>query len=91
MKEQVQEHLHFAGALFINILLVGAMVNYAWLDEADKPLLLFAICYPILTIMNLLVWILMRKRHDPRYAIYKWMTIALILGAASATFLVGIQ
>jgi hypothetical protein len=86
----MKENLHFGIALLINIILVGLMINYVWSSDSDKSIFIFIIFYPVLILLNLIIWIMMRMGKDTRYHIYKWMTIALIVGFIPATIMVGL-
>jgi hypothetical protein len=44
----------------------------------------------MLTGLNLLVWIMMMLGRDASSHIYKWMTIALVVGFIPATIAVGL-
>jgi hypothetical protein len=86
----MKENLHFGLAFFVNIIRVGLMINFVWSSNSDKSVFIFIIFYPVLTVLNLLIWIMMRIVRDSRSQIYKWMTIALIVGFIPATIMVGL-
>jgi hypothetical protein len=86
----MKEKLHFGLVSLINIILVGLIINFVWSSNSDKSVFIFIIFYPMLTVLNLLIWIMMTIRKYPRSHIYKWMTIALIIGFIPATILVGL-
>jgi hypothetical protein len=86
----MKENLHFGLALLINIILVGLVINFVWSSDSDKSVIIFIIFYPVLTVLNLLIWIMMKIGNDSHSHIYKWMTIALIVGFIPATLMVGL-
>ena len=75
----MKEDIHFGIALIINTVLVGLIINYVWTSDSDKSVFVFIIFYPMLTLLNAIIWIMMRIERDPRYPIYKWTTVALIV------------
>jgi hypothetical protein len=85
----MKENLQFGVALLINSILVGLMVNYIWSSDSDKAIIILMIFYPVLTVLNFIIWIAMRLGRDPRYRIYKWMTFALIISFIPIAMIAG--
>ena len=83
-----KDDIHFLAALLVNVIVVGLIINYVWTSDSDKSVIIFVLFYPLLTIINLIIWIMMRISKDSRYTIYRWMTIALIVGVIPATIAV---
>jgi hypothetical protein len=86
----MKEHIHFGIALIINIALVGLIINYVWTSDSDKSIFIFIIFYPMLTLLNAIIWIMMRMGRDPMYHVYKWTTLALIVAFIPMVMLVGL-
>lgn len=80
--------IHFLTAFLVNLTIVGLIINYVWTSVSDKAVIMFILFYPLLTVINLIVWIMMRISKDNRYTIYRWTTVALIVGFIPATIVV---
>jgi hypothetical protein len=80
-----KDDIHFLAALLVNITIVALIINYVWTSDSDKSVIVFIIFYPLLTLMNIVIWIIMRLSNDDRYKSYRWTTIALIVGFIPAS------
>ncbi len=74
-----KDDIHFTIALLINFIAVALLVRFLW-SAGDKEAIVFILVYPAQVILNGIIWLMMRMDRDPRYRIYRWMTLALIIG-----------
>ena len=68
--------IHLTIISVINLALVVKMISIAW-GGNDKAVILVIFGFPILTIVNALVWLTLRILKRPEYKIYKMTTIGL--------------
>jgi hypothetical protein len=54
------------------------MISIAW-DGNDKAILVVIFVYPILTILNAIVWTILRVLKRPEFKIYRITTIGLAI------------
>lgn len=69
--------IHLAIILTLNLVLVVKMVSVAWQGN-DKAIILVLFGYPILIILNGLVWLILRLLKRPEHKIYKIATLGLL-------------
>jgi len=70
--------IHQAISVFINFFLVGQIIKQVW-DGNDKAIILLIFLYPILIIVNSLIWWVLSKKRKKESKIYKLTTIGLII------------
>lgn len=70
--------IHQAISVFINFFLVGQIIKQVW-DGNDKAIILLIFLYPILIIVNSLIWWVLSKKRKKESKIYKFTTIGLII------------
>lgn len=70
--------IHQAISVFINLFLIGQLIKQAW-DGNDKAIILVIFLYPILIIVNSLIWWVLSKKRKKESKIYKLTTIGLII------------
>ena len=68
--------IHLTIISLINLTLILKMISIAW-EGNDKAILLVIFGFPILTIVNALVWLTLRILKRPEYKIYKITTVGL--------------
>ena len=78
MKMNANHKIHLLILSLINLMLISLMIRTAW-EGNDKAILVIILLYPILTLLNAIVWLLsfIFKRHESKF--YKWNTIGLII------------
>ena len=62
----------------INLTIIAKMISIAW-DGNDKAILVVIFVYPILTILNAIVWTILRVLKRPEFKIYRITTIGLAI------------
>lgn len=65
-------------AITVNFYIVVKLVYEVWIGN-DKALILLMLFYPILLLINLTVWIILRKMRRPKAFIYKTAVYILLL------------
>ena len=68
--------IHLTIVVLINLTLVLKMISIAR-EGNDKAIILVIFGYPILTIVNAIIWLTLRIFKKPEYEIYKLTTIGL--------------
>ncbi len=62
----------------INLVLISLMIRIAWQGN-DKAILVIILLYPILTLLNAIVWLVLFIFKRPESKIYKWNTIGMLV------------
>lgn len=70
--------IHLTILSIINLIVIGKMVGVAW-EGNDKAIILIILGYTTLTILNGLVWLVLKILKRPEYKIYKISTIGLTI------------
>ena len=70
--------IHLTIISLINLALVLKMISIAW-EGNDKAIILVIFGYPILTIVNALVWLTFRILERPEFKIYRITTVGLAI------------
>jgi heme/copper-type cytochrome/quinol oxidase subunit 4 len=76
MTEKEINHLIFAS--IINLILVGLLVKTSW-DGNDKAIIFVIFFYPILILVNLVIWMTLSSKRKDESKIYRAITIGLII------------
>jgi hypothetical protein len=76
MNDKEINHLIFAS--IVNLCLVGFLIRATW-DGNDKAIVLTVFLYPLLILLNLIMWMTLSSRKKPESRIYRAITIALIV------------
>jgi hypothetical protein len=74
---KVKKNMHLLIAVIVNLLLVWQLIN-ATLEGNDKAIIFVIFFYPLLILLNALLWQVFRK-HSNVSRIYKLTTIGLII------------
>lgn len=69
---------HFVVAVAVNLLLVSFILKATW-DGNDKAIILVLFLYPIIILINSLVWWALNKKHKSASKIYRAITLGLIV------------
>jgi len=69
---------HLIFATIINLVLTGVLIKTAW-DGNDKAIIFVVFFYPILILVNLIIWITLSSRRKSEFKIYRVTTIGLII------------
>jgi len=70
--------IHLTVISIINLTLILKMISIAW-DGNDKAIILVIFGYPALTVVNALVWLILRLLKRPEFKIYKITTLGLAI------------
>lgn len=70
--------IHLTLISLINLTLILEMINIAW-EGNDKAIILVILSYPILTIINGLIWLILKILKNPYFKVYKISTIGLAI------------
>ncbi len=70
--------IHLTLISLINLTLILEMINTTW-EGNDKAIILVILSYPILTIINGLIWLTLKKFKSPYFKVYKISTIGLAI------------
>ena len=70
--------IHLTIISIINLIFVAKIISIVW-EGNDKAIILVIFAYPILIIINGLVWLTLRLLKRPEYEIYKMTTIGLAI------------
>jgi len=68
--------IHLTIITIINLIIIGKLIGVAW-EGNDKAIILVIFGYTTLTILNGLVWLILRILKRPEFKIYKITTIGL--------------
>ncbi|MEJ8757755.1 hypothetical protein WG947_12140 [Pontibacter sp. H259] len=74
---KAKENIHLVIAITINLLLVWQLLKSTW-EGNDKAVTFVIFFYPLLILMNALLWQVLRK-HSNVSRVYKFITIGLII------------
>ena len=66
-------------ALGLNILLVAILFYVTLSNKSDKAIILVLFYYPALILVNLIVWLILRKFGPKHSLVYKQIFVGLIL------------
>lgn len=72
-------HFHKAIAFFINIFIVSTLIYFVVNDSSDKSPVIFMVFYPLLTIINLIISLVLWYFKMQQLHIYKQTTMALFV------------
>lgn len=70
--------IHLCIILLLNLVLISFMICTAWHGN-DKAILVIILLYPILTLLNAIVWFVLFILKRSESKIYKWNTIGMII------------
>jgi hypothetical protein len=76
-KMNTSSKIHLIITSLINLALIFWMVSIVWLGN-DKAVLVIIFSYPILTIVNALIWIVLRLLKHSHFKVYKVTTLSLL-------------
>jgi hypothetical protein len=76
MKENEINHLVFAS--IIKLILVGLLLKTSW-NGNDKAIIYVIFFYPLLILVNLIIWMTLSSKRNPDSKIYRATTIGLII------------
>lgn len=76
MTEREINHLIFAS--IINLVLVGLLVKSSW-DGNDKAIIFVIFFYPLLILINLIMWMTLSSKRRSESRVYRATTIGLIV------------
>ena len=77
-KMNTSNKIHLTIISLTNLILISFMIQTAWQGN-DKAILVIILLYPLLTLLNAIVWFILfiLKRSESKF--YKWNTIGLII------------
>ena len=77
-KLETSYKIHLAIISIINLVIIGKMINIVW-GGNDKTIVLIIFGYPILIILNGLVWMVLKIKNNPVFKVYKFTTLGLVV------------
>ena len=69
---------HWIIAVMVNLAMIVLLVKKTW-DGNDKAIILLIFFYPLLILVNGLVWMAMSSRRKPESIVYRGITIGLLV------------
>ena len=72
------DKIHLLTILMLNFGIVLKLINVSW-NGNDKAILLIVFGYPLLIIINGLIWLVLKSLKKPQSEIYKIITMGLLI------------
>lgn len=69
---------HAIVAFIVNAAVVIGLIKTSW-EGNDKAIILVIFFYPLLTLVNGLVWMALGSKNKPESKVYRGMTIGLLI------------
>lgn len=81
-----RQKIHLLLVMMINLVIVGLLIRQAW-EGNDKAIILVIFFYPLLILVNAIVWGLLRAFRRAEFKVYRMTTIVLVILFIPAVFL----
>jgi hypothetical protein len=70
--------IHSLLAAAFNLMIIGLLIHKSW-NGNDKAIILMIVYYPVLILVNAIIWLILSSKQKIESRIYKAATIALIV------------
>jgi hypothetical protein len=72
-----EEKSHLMVASITNLFVVGLLIKSVW-NGNDKAIIFVFLVYPLLILINGMIWMNLRSKHKPEFKIYRATTLGLM-------------